>query len=1084
MSYTDDESNNDNINEYNESESDSDFGEDDTKVKLLSKKQKQLNSFRKLVREAKQHFNNSEFLNFQHDLKEINNEMIKNKWHSSQQRMPKFFVKHMLEIHDTLLTTDPAHEKNQKEKRALKSLQKNLRKDLKHFDQIELFEKRPDFWKDEDSDLGTEEHEDNMEESEEDDNPLYSLQDTAQDTQETKEEKDENDDEEEEEDDDVEEEEDAASDEDDEDDDDDDDDEDESTGESSWSSWSRGDENEEDKENDEDDDDDESHDEEDDDAGDRKEDGEGDKEKAFGIEAFDEETLAKMRKRSFWIKKSKRKKKKLSEKAGKRLQKQQKLTEKDKRASADGDKEASDHKKRHKPKKRGPSKWGMKRIRETFQVVLTERGKSSVNRDQIVSRLDELIVQCELHSAEQARLTVISVLISFYFDTASRKTTGMSASRWRKTCVLLSTMLKSLSKNIDGIRMSNDADIRLSLGEGTGDDAAQDGADLNIDWMNALQSIKEEDDDEEARKPKEKKEKKKKKEVAMVTPGVSVMASKLDANYQWVHGNILSFLRKLTDQLWTNLKALSGKAAAGEQYERRKKNVHLLVAAYKKGVFYFGKLGDSNTESEIEVLAMSAIHADYNPKMDELNEIKKRKNKKTKKKNKKTKLKLKFEGQEILNLPRCLVVRKAIFVFENGSRRCQTSAMLYLICFMGLHNRYELCRDLLLMSHLGSSSRIGASNVELQILYNRALAQYAVCSFCCGYWYSAMIILQELYASQRIKILLAQGYTKAHLETASAEQIKLEQLQQQRMLPPHFHVAHDLLETAHLLSSLFIEIPNMINNSYNKSFIRNPYFRKVWHQYLRRDLRVPPENTKDLILSCGIAMQNGEWSTCRDIINSLKLWKDCKHTRYVKRKVFSSAKRECLRCYLYRYGSVYHNISLARLAQMFELSEAHTKQFISKLIITAASQDQQPFASLDELTQCVVMHQTPPMPIQRTALEYSDKLSYFIEQNEKLLGIYSRYSSYSGRGVSSYKNKGKGGKFGKGKWDKRNDGKGGKGGRGDGKDKMKRQNKSRFTRDSMGGHSKNTSSRQTNQSNVQFGRRQNTRTQLRSMRPR
>eukprot|EP01083_Nonionella_stella_P279489 950732_1 len=473
MSYTDDESNNDNINEYNESESDSDFGEDDTKVKLLSKKQKQLNSFRKLVREAKQHFNNSEFLNFQHDLKEINNEMIKNKWHSSQQRMPKFFVKHMLEIHDTLLTTDPAHEKNQKEKRALKSLQKNLRKDLKHFDQIELFEKRPDFWKDEDSDLGTEEHEDNMEESEEDDNPLYSLQDTAQDTQETKEEKDENDDEEED-DDDVEEEEDAASDEDDEDDDDDDDDEDESTGESSWSSWSRGDENEEDKENDEDDDDDESHDEEDD-AGDRKEDGEGDKEKAFGIEAFDEETLAKMRKRSFWIKKSKRKKKKLSEKAGKRLQKQQKLTEKDKRASADGDKEASDHKKRHKPKKRGPSKWGMKRIRETFQVVLTERGKSSVNRDQIVSRLDELIVQCELHSA-----------------------------------VLLSTMLKSLSKNIDGIRMSNDADIRLSLGEGTGDDAAQDGADLNIDWMNALQSIKEDDDEDEARKPKEKKEKKKK----------------------------------------------------------------------------------------------------------------------------------------------------------------------------------------------------------------------------------------------------------------------------------------------------------------------------------------------------------------------------------------------------------------------------------------------------------------------------------------------------------------------------------------------------------------------------------------------
>ena len=389
--------------------------------------------------------------------------------------------------------------------------------------------------------------------------------------------------------------------------------------------------------------------------------------------------------------------------------------------------------------------------------------------------------------------------------------------------------------------------------------------------------------------------------------------------------------------------------------------------------------------------------------------------------------------------------------------------MLYLIYSMALHHRYALCRDLLLMSHLGSSSRIGAANIELQILYNRALAQYAICSFCCGYWYSAMIILQEMFGSKQIKILLAQGFVAAPLENAPAELIKQEQTQQARMLPPHFHINHDLLEAAHLLSSLFIEIPNMINNSYNKSFIRNQFFRRIWHQYLRRDLRVPPENTKDKILTVGINMQNGEYETCRKMISSLKLWENLKHPRFVKKKVFSMIKRECLRCYLYRYGSVYHSISIDRLSQMFSMSKSHTKQFISKLIITAGNDAK--FASLDEMTECVVIHQSPPMPIQRTALEYSDKLSFLIEQNEKLLGIYSRF----GRGQSG----GTGAKWKGGK-------EGGEGGQQKGEQKGGQQKRGgRFTR-SGGASSGSAAAKSSGSSQPQFGRTQQNKTTLRS----
>merc|ERR1712048_259270 len=157
-------------------------------------------------------------------------------------------------------------------------------------------------------------------------------------------------------------------------------------------------------------------------------------------------------------------------------------------------------------------------------------------------------------------------------------------------------------------------------------------------------------------------------------------------------------------------------------------------------------------------------------------------------------------------------------------------------------------------------------------------------------------------------------------------------------------------------------------------------------------------------------MQNGEYVTCKNMINSLKLWEHLKHPRFVKKKVFSMIKRECLRCYLYRYGSVYQSISIDRLSEMFEMSKSHTKQFISKMIITAGNDNK--FASLDEMTECVVIHQSPPMPIQRTALEYSDKLSFLIEQNEKLLGIYSRFGRGGSGGASG--GKWKGGKDGDG----------------------------------------------------------------------
>ena len=142
----------------------------------------------------------------------------------------------------------------------------------------------------------------------------------------------------------------------------------------------------------------------------------------------------------------------------------------------------------------------------------------------------------------------------------------------------------------------------------------------------------------------------------------------------------------------------------------------------------------------------------------------------------------KFRGQKVMNLPKCEVVERAAFVFEHGRSRLQTRAMLYLIFNMGLHHRFEQCRDLLLMSHLGSGSKneaqplIAKQGIELQILYNRAIARFAVCAFMVSEFKAAELVLQDLFASNRLKILLAQGFTKAPLEISTNEQLKQAQV--------------------------------------------------------------------------------------------------------------------------------------------------------------------------------------------------------------------------------------------------------------------------------------------------------------------
>ena len=70
------------------------------------------------------------------------------------------------------------------------------------------------------------------------------------------------------------------------------------------------------------------------------------------------------------------------------------------------------------------------------------------------------------------------------------------------------------------------------------------------------------------------------------------------------------------------------------------------------------------------------------------------------------------------------------------------------------------------------------------------------------------------------------------------------------------------------------------------------------------------------------------------------------------------------------------------LSEMFELQKEAVHAIVSKMIIS-----EELMASLDEPTQCMVMHRTEPSRLQSLALQLSDKISQLVENNERLLEL-------------------------------------------------------------------------------------------------
>ncbi|KAG6862210.1 hypothetical protein C0995_002140 [Termitomyces sp. Mi166 len=324
-----------------------------------------------------------------------------------------------------------------------------------------------------------------------------------------------------------------------------------------------------------------------------------------------------------------------------------------------------------------------------------------------------------------------------------------------------------------------------------------------------------------------------------------------------------------------------------------------------------------------------------------------------------------------------LIHSLCVYLYRSGNSLLRTRAMLSHIYHHALHNEFYTARDMLLMSHMQES--IHSADVGTQILYNRTVVQLGLCAFRSGLIKEAQATLQEIFTTQRVKELLAQGVHQQRFQILTPEQEKAEK---QRQLPFHMHINTELLEAAFLVSSMLVEIPllaSIESDELKRKTISKP-FRRLLDFADRQVFTGPPESTRDHIMQASKALQDGDWEQCRDLIQSIKIWSLMPEAAAVKEMLAERIQEQGLRTYLFTYAPHYSTLSISLLSRTFSLPVNTVTSIVSKMIW-----NEELSASLDQSGDVVVFHRIEPSRTQQLAQTLAEKLAAMVDQSEKAL---------------------------------------------------------------------------------------------------
>jgi translation initiation factor 3 subunit C len=213
-------------------------------------------------------------------------------------------------------------------------------------------------------------------------------------------------------------------------------------------------------------------------------------------------------------------------------------------------------------------------------------------------------------------------------------------------------------------------------------------------------------------------------------------------------------------------------------------------------------------------------------------------------------------------------------------------------------------------------------------------------------------------------------------------------------VPYHQHINVELLDAAHCVAAMLLEVPNIAAAE------NDPRRREISRHY-RRNLDAieaksfvgPPESARDHIMRAGIALAEGDVQLAVDAVLSLRVWNlwTGRNVDQVKASI-STAMRECgLVAYLHTYAAYFDSLSAKSLSTQFGISETDVAAVVSRMIysgeIAAKWDDASVLKQSDVAGSTIVMHREPPSKLQSLALDFSDRVAALVDSNERTLAV-------------------------------------------------------------------------------------------------
>jgi len=350
---------------------------------------------------------------------------------------------------------------------------------------------------------------------------------------------------------------------------------------------------------------------------------------------------------------------------------------------------------------------------------------------------------------------------------------------------------------------------------------------------------------------------------------------------------------------------------------------------------------------------------------------------------------------------------------KKATPRVKTRASLCQAYHLALHNNFKEARDLLQLAQLAEAVNDAPSDVSTQVLYNRVLAQMGLSAFRLGRIQEAHSCLMEVCMHNKAKELLAQGLAFSKFHDKTPDQERDERL---RQLPYHMHINLEILESAHYITAMLLEVPNMAMQSMDPSLKRviSRVLRRQLEQYDKSAFTGPPENARESVTTAARRLQSGDWQLAVDALDGLRIWEHLADGKNVKQMIFEKVHIEAMRTYLFAYASIYEAFHIDQLVAMFELPAKTIHSTVSKMMIK-----EEIAAFWDESSKYVLIQHTEPTTLQRLALLLADRGTQAVENNERMVD-----QKTGGYGFKDDQGKGKGGG---GRWDGGGDGRKGKG---------------------------------------------------------